>query len=275
MSEPNSQPNQVYSKTETIKKLRQTIQQLEQVARTVQSQSDIPVAEIEALSAATQQLAASLPPAPPAKPRKRFRLVGIIFVTVIGAIAGVFIYFTLQPQPEPPSEVVADNPIEIEPEQIPEIIGTNDLEPETEIEAETKAEPDEPEFIETPDQLESPSTPEPVEVVTIPPPVIPTPEQSLIAAIQAQMQSLTEADSANIIQTIEPNFVQSRLTVTVTQDWQQLSDSRRLRLANDILYRSRRLDFSRVDIVDSQQKILARSPVIGEDMIIYDYSTNS
>jgi hypothetical protein len=123
-----------------------------------------------------------------------------------------------------------------------------------------------PEVIANPGQLEAPGIPEPVEL-TNPKPKL-TPEQSLIAAIQTEVSDLTRQYPEGLINTIEANFLENKLIITLGEDWHQLSTSRQQNLANTIFKRSRRLDFRKLQLIDLKGKMIARSPVVGEEMVI-------
>lgn len=123
------------------------------------------------------------------------------------------------------------------------------------------------EAIEMPEEIEAPGNPEPVEFAPPPEPEL-TPEQSLIAAIQEQVGDLTRQYPEGLISTIEANFLESRLIVTLGDEWYSLSPSRQNNLANAIFERSRRLDFRKLELIDPEGMMIARSPVVGEEMVI-------
>jgi hypothetical protein len=125
-------------------------------------------------------------------------------------------------------------------------------------------------------------TPEPT-----PTPIVElTPEQVLLAAIENQfmapglLRKLSEIsvlvkntkDKNLISQLIKPlkaNFRTSDLTIKVGDIWYKLAKSEQDKLAGEILKRSQELNFIHLEVVDFQNKIIARSPVVGKEMIIF------
>jgi hypothetical protein len=95
-----------------------------------------------------------------------------------------------------------------------------------------------------------------------------TPEQRLIASIQEHAAQVTEQYSKGLIQSVQANFRDSLLTVKVGDDWYDLSRDRQDKLADDLLKRSRTLDFNRLELTNLDGTLLARSPVIGDSMVV-------
>ena len=124
-----------------------------------------------------------------------------------------------------------------------------------------------PNTIDAPPELKAPEPPQPVEVEPPPPPEL-TPEQSLIAGIQNQVAEITNRYGNGLIQSIEANFQASRLIVKVGDGWYDLKESQQNKLADEVLRRSNELDFSKLQITDLKGTLLARSPVVGSNMVI-------
>lgn len=129
--------------------------------------------------------------------------------------------------------------------------------------------------ITTPPELTAPAEPQPIEVTPLPEPVPTptptlelTPEQNLIASIENQVAEITDSYADGLIQSIQANFQGSRLTIKVGGDWYNLQQSQQDKLAARMLERARQLDFSQLEITDPQGKLLARSPMVGKDMVI-------
>lgn len=127
----------------------------------------------------------------------------------------------------------------------------------------------------TPPELAAPAAPEAIEVTPSPEPepsptpvVELTPEQNLIASIENQVAEISDRYADGLIQSIQANFQGSRLTVKVGDDWYNLKQSQQDKLATRMLERSKELDFSHLEITDPQGTLLARSPVVGTDMVI-------
>ncbi|MBF2063546.1 MAG: hypothetical protein IGS39_03805 [Calothrix sp. C42_A2020_038] len=95
-----------------------------------------------------------------------------------------------------------------------------------------------------------------------------TPEQILIAAIENQISKVSNNTFAGIVKSIEANFRNSRLIVKISDDWYTLKKSQQDKLAAEMFQRSQDLDFSHLDILDSQDTLVARNPVVGNEMII-------
>jgi hypothetical protein len=168
-----------------------------------------------------------------------------------GILAGIIVAVLLTSVlllPQPSTEIV-EAPPETAPETTPETA------PET------------PEVVKTPPELKAPGRPEPVEIIPPPEPEL-TPEQSLIAAIQEQVAAITSQYPEGLVRSVEANFLGSRLIVTVGDDWYKLNPGRQDKLVNSILERSRKLDFRKLEIMDSQGMLLARNPVVGNKMVI-------
>jgi hypothetical protein len=95
-----------------------------------------------------------------------------------------------------------------------------------------------------------------------------TPEQTLIAGIQKQVAEITGQYADGLILSIEANFISSRLIVRVGDVWYGLTGRRQEQLANEIFERSQQLDFRKLELIDLQNNLLARSPVVGKNMVI-------
>lgn len=151
------------------------------------------------------------------------------------------------PTPEavsPPPEVVEPPPEDVAVTEPPETL------PET---------PEAPAIVETP---AVPEAPEP------PPVVVLTPEQRLVASVQNRVAQITEQYAEGLIDTVEANFLASRLSIKLVEDWYELPASQQNRIANQMWTRSQDLDFTKLELLDTKGNLLARSPVIGEDMVI-------
>jgi hypothetical protein len=57
--------------------------------------------------------------------------------------------------------------------------------------------------------------------------------------------------------------------VKLNQSWFDLSEVQQNRLAAEIWQRAQNLAFSKLELADSQGSIVARSPVVGKDMVIF------
>lgn len=122
-------------------------------------------------------------------------------------------------------------------------------------------------------------TPIPEEVEPIPVPKVElTPEQSLIASIQEQITQ--EGDSASVpgnglrisdglIQSVQANFAGGSLVIQVKDDWYNLGQSEQDKLAQKLLNEAQQLDFTHLEITSFQGDLLARSPVVGKNMIVF------
>ncbi len=102
-----------------------------------------------------------------------------------------------------------------------------------------------------------------------------TPEQGLIAAIQEQVSEITTRYAEGLIESIEANFRDGRLIIAVGEDWFTLTKTRQDELAKEMLARSRQLDFTKLVLTTPDGKLIARSPVVGENMVILQRQPSS
>jgi hypothetical protein len=96
-----------------------------------------------------------------------------------------------------------------------------------------------------------------------------TPEQRLIAGIQAQVAEITDQYANGLIQSIQANFQGNRLIVTVSDGWYELDEQDQEQLASEIWRRSQDLELSKLEITNSNGTLLARSPVVGSGIVIW------
>jgi hypothetical protein len=197
---------------------------------------------------------------------------------IIAGIAVVLLWTTTNIFTNKPTEVATLPPVEEVPTPTPTIstpLETNTPEPspaeEITPEPEVQTPPPEPEAPTPPPEPEPTPTPTPTPVIPL------TPEQSLIAAIENQLAEVSsslrptgsDAIAPSIVKSIQANFRTSSLTVKINDDWYTLKESEQNQIASQILQRSQELDFAHLEIVDSQDKLVARNPVIGNEMIIF------
>ena len=137
--------------------------------------------------------------------------------------------------------------------------------------------------IDTPETLGTPKKPASLTVQTPPPQPVLTPEQNLWSAVQEKVSQITNqyADKAykplrstqgeapsELIVSGEADLLSHRLLIKVNDDWYKLNKSRQDEFANEILKRSQKFKFNKLEIQDAQNNIIARSPVVGNKMII-------
>jgi len=96
-----------------------------------------------------------------------------------------------------------------------------------------------------------------------------TPEQRLITAIQDQVAEITDQYANGLIQSIQANFQGNRLIVTVSDGWNELDEQDQEQLASEIWRRSQDLELSKLEITNSDGSLLARSPVVGSGIVIW------
>lgn len=121
----------------------------------------------------------------------------------------------------------------------------------------------------------SEETPPPEPEPTPTPTLVLTPEQILIASIENQVAQISDRFASGLIQSIQANFRSSSLALTISDEWYNLKQAQQEKLLDQMLQRSKQLDFSHLEILNSQGKLIARNPVVGTEMIIFQRQVTS
>ena len=123
--------------------------------------------------------------------------------------------------------------------------------------------------IETPETLITPKKPENLTIKTTPPPKpVITPEQSLFSSVQEKVNEITSQYAEELIVSGEADLLNSRLLIKVSDDWYKLNKDRQDKFANETFKRSQKFNLRKLEIQDLQNNLIARSPVVGNKMII-------
>lgn len=170
---------------------------------------------------------------------------------------------------KPPQQQLAKAPIAAAPQSPPTF---GDFLPDTakSPEAIANSQPTSAEFKSKLPDLVAPEKAQPLEI--IPPPL--TPEQSLIAAIQTQVADIIDRLGGGLVKSVQADFSIGLLTVNVAEDWYNLSTTEQNQLANKMWKEANSLDFSKLQIANSEGKLIARTPIVGSEMIILERGIN-
>ncbi|MEH2325265.1 MAG: hypothetical protein V7K32_17235 [Nostoc sp.] len=185
---------------------------------------------------------------------------------IVTGIAVILLWTTASVFTGKPTEIATVPPVE----EVPAPTPTPTITTPPESVAPEPQPPQPPPEVQTP-----PPTPEPEPIPTPTPAIELTPEQALIAAIENQVAEISDRIASGLIKSIQANFRTSNLTVKISDDWYTLKESQQDKLAAEILQRSQELDFTHLEIIDSQNRLIARSPVVGTDIVIFKRQTAS
>lgn len=121
------------------------------------------------------------------------------------------------------------------------------------------------------------STPTPSPLVVVPSPQFPlptpVPTPSLPPLLIPLQRRITEATGSlsfgqPLVETIQVNYSQGLLTIVLNEKWYTLSIDQQNQLAQTLLRQSGELSFTNLEIRNQTDQLLARSPVVGNEMII-------
>lgn len=85
-------------------------------------------------------------------------------------------------------------------------------------------------------------------------------------------RQLTDSDIPNaqrVIESLQADFTADRLTLILNSDWFRLSEYEQITLASQLLAQSKKLTFADIEFRTSENALIARAPVVGNDMIIF------
>jgi len=123
----------------------------------------------------------------------------------------------------------------------------------------------EPQIIASPTPVPTP-TPAPLKL---------TPEQTLIARIQNDIVTASDGYAGDLIETVSANFRGSLLIVNLNQEWYSLPADQQDKFANELLQRAAQLNFVKLEILAPDDTLVARSPVVGSEMVILKRTNSS
>jgi uncharacterized phage infection (PIP) family protein YhgE len=95
-----------------------------------------------------------------------------------------------------------------------------------------------------------------------------SPDKVAISNIQTQVTDVSKKYGEALIQSVQTNFKLGRLIVQLTDAWYQLDSSQQDRLITELLGRSQKLNFKKLLVSDATQHLIARSPLVGKEMVI-------
>ncbi|PIG93341.1 hypothetical protein [Gloeocapsopsis sp. IPPAS B-1203] len=290
---PSSQPQEQvtsdlgFVKKQSVRVLRGTINVLEKLATKLETEPTIPTTPFwKQLQRGWSRFLARIRHFLPGNTSLSDTALTGIIAGIVAVVVGTTVFFL---SPKSPAPEVAEVPpvlIQEEPEP-PQAELAPTIPPEAVAEAPqpvTEPAQAEPEFIPAPSELVAPEPPQAVAEIPSPVPseiapsepiiepvlpvIEPTPEQNLIAAIEKQVAEVSDRYGDGIIQSLQVNFPANSLTVKLKTDWYNLEPSQQDKLAAQMFQRAKELDFIYLEVVDSQGNLLARSPVVGENMVI-------
>lgn len=90
-----------------------------------------------------------------------------------------------------------------------------------------------------------------------------------IAKIQAQLTDSSIYNASRVVDSVQADFTQNRLTLTCNDDWYRLSNYDQNLLANQLMNQSKDLSFKDLQLKTTDGNLIARNPVIGDEMVIY------
>ena len=96
----------------------------------------------------------------------------------------------------------------------------------------------------------------------------PTPEQSLIADIQARVSQISRSYVVGLVQSVEVNWPQQVIAINVSNNWYGLGDEAQDTIAQSIYTQTQGLAFSTLQLRDPEGVVVARNPVVGPAMVI-------
>ena len=131
---------------------------------------------------------------------------------------------------------------------------------------------DEPES-SVPDKLIAPAPPQAVTVMPLPEAPL-TPEQNLIAVIQQEITDLEGLFPPELLQQLKPDFQQSLLSLTLGDPWLTLTPKQQTMTLNALWQRAQQLSFNKLQVYDPQGNLVARSPVVGKNLVILQSETS-
>ncbi len=249
MSNPAGKKEVSFELEETIEKLESILSKI----KTVSSPQDLPsIALVKRLVLTSEAIEKSVEkPQPVQSFTKRLSLVlvGVLLLAVVGV--GIY-WFNLSTT----TQEVAEIPLLIDNNQ-----------PTTTI---TETIPQKEPIAETIPQKEPITETIPQEEPVLN--TVLTPEQSFLAGVQKSITSLGNKLKVDLINSVEVDFNNSELKVKIDPAWYDLTPTQQDNLANDIGQRSQALAFGKIELVDSQEEVIARSPVVGRGMIILQRS---
>lgn len=209
---------------------------------------------------------------------KSFIFKPVILIAVVLVAIALFVFPNLEIFND--VKKVANKPILKEEivEKTPEVIITketiindNTLEKQAENQLENEIKED-VKIIESPRELpeliaqeESPF----IEEIISPPEASLTPEQNLIVSIKNQVSEITKKYGDALILGIKANLGQAYLTITINDSWYEIKDNQQNKLAQEISEKAKKLDFYKLKIIDNKDNIIARNPLVGNEMIIF------
>jgi hypothetical protein len=209
-------------------------------------------------------------------------VVGILWITLSIRSAPASV-------PEPPPGISV--PMDLTVKENPEAAEESPAEDMSEdIEAEENAEPAVEEPTETEDAEEvdeaiasdseaqpiadTPevnNTPEVTETPTANPPADVSLTSELMEELRDQIAEVSEDYGSDLIQSVQANFLSGRLALTVSGVWNDLGGDRP-QVAKALWLRSQEYGFTKLEITDREGKVLARSPVVGQEMLMFERS---
>jgi hypothetical protein len=95
-----------------------------------------------------------------------------------------------------------------------------------------------------------------------------SPEQAFIDAIQSQLSELTSEYPDDIVESLSVDTARDRSIVRLNPIWYSMTEDRQNRLTDRMWSQAQANHFSKLEIQDSQGIAIARSPVVGHQMII-------
>lgn len=95
-----------------------------------------------------------------------------------------------------------------------------------------------------------------------------SPEQFLLKNIEDKLKTITQKYGENMVIKILVDFRENSITIALTDDWQNLKANEKNKLARELFEKAKSLDLYKFSLRDSRGNVLARSAVVGDDVII-------
>ncbi len=95
-----------------------------------------------------------------------------------------------------------------------------------------------------------------------------SPEQAFVEAIQTQLAEITSQYPDDLVRSLQVDLAHDRLVVQLAPVWYTLDDARQNEIVDRMWHQAKANSFSKLELQDPEGKSIARSPVVGREMII-------